>query len=211
MQYDRAGQHYWDSVAKLTDQRWNWQEVLETFRSIENHELGASPVRGDSGPLSIKVTRDPEPLNEALIEAAKAWGLPWTDDLNSHDGERFGFIPNTTKNGFRHSTSRAFLSIARKKRTVTHQHHAHAVKLHFDGKRATAVETLVKKRAAESGPVPLIQTLHDGLGRCQLRSRSGTRNQWSRLLVNASHRKLHPRHQHGPVRTTSYRCPLSRR
>ena len=46
MQYDRAGQHYWDSVGAMTDERWGWNQMLETFRSIENHELGASPIRG---------------------------------------------------------------------------------------------------------------------------------------------------------------------
>lgn len=145
MQYDRAGQHYWDSIGALTDERWGWEQMLETFRSIEDHELGASPVRGSGGPLSVHVTRDPEPLNDAIVEAAEAYGLPWTDDLNSHDGERIGYVPNTTKNGRRHNTSRAFLSLAKKKRTVTHVHHAHATQIHFDGKRAVGVEAIVKK------------------------------------------------------------------
>ena len=144
MQYDRAGEHYWNSVGAMTDERWGWHQMLETFISIEDHELGASPVRGAGGPLSMHVTRDPEPLNDAVVEAAQAWGLPWTDDLNAHDGQRIGYIPNTTKNGRRHSTARAFLSLAKKKRTVTHLHHAHAAQVHFDGKLAIGVEAIVK-------------------------------------------------------------------
>ena len=144
MQYDRAGEHYWDSVAALTDERWGWKDMLDTFCSIEDHELGASPVRGGDGPLSVHVTRDPEPLNDAVVEAAQAWGLPWTDDLNAHDGERIGYVPNTTKNGRRHSTARAFLSLAKKQPTVTHINHAHAAQVHFDGTRATGVEAIVK-------------------------------------------------------------------
>src|SRR5690625_2544254 len=132
MQYDRAGQHYWDSVGAMTDERWGWNQMLETFRSIENHELGASPIRGAGGPLTVHVPRRPEPRRDAVVEAAVAYGLPWTDDLNAHDGERIGYVPNTTKNGRRHSTARAFLSLAKKKRTVTHINHAHATQIHFD-------------------------------------------------------------------------------
>ncbi len=146
MQYDRAGQHYWDSVGAMTDERWGWNQMLETFRSIENHELGASLIRGAGGPLSVHVTRGPEPLNDAVVEAAVAYGLPWTDDLTAHDGERIGYVPNTTKNGRRHSTARAFLSLAKKKRTVTHTNHAHATQIHFDSQRATGVETIVKNQ-----------------------------------------------------------------
>lgn len=144
MQYDRAGQHYWDTVADRADGRWSWDEMLPIFRALENHELGSSPTRGSSGPLGVLVNRDPEPLNDAIVKAVEAWGAPWTDDLNDHDGERVGYVPNTIKNGRRHSTARAFLSLARKKNTVTHLHHAHAVRVQFDGKRATAVEAVVK-------------------------------------------------------------------
>lgn len=121
-------------------------QCWKAFRSIENHELGSSPVRGGSGPLSVHVTRDSEPLNDAVVEAAQAWGLRWTEDLNSHDGERIGYVPNTTKNGRRHNTARAFLSLARKNANVTHLNHAHAVRVHFDGKRASTVETMVKNQ-----------------------------------------------------------------
>lgn len=144
MQYDRAGQHYWDSVSEMTDDRWSWEQMLPTFRAIEDHELGSSPVRGAGGPLSITTSKDPEPLNEAIIEAAQSWGLPWADDMNEHDGERIAYMANTIKHGRRHSTARAFLSLARKKNTVTHLHHAHAVRVHFDGRRAVAVEAVVK-------------------------------------------------------------------
>lgn len=146
MQYDRAGEHYWDDVAEKTDDRWAWDEVLSTFRSIEKYDLGASATRGGSGPLSIRTKRDPDPLNDRIAEAAESYGLPWTDDLNEHDGERISTIPLTVKKGRRHNTARAFLSSARKRSNVTHLHHAHAVKVHFDGERAVGLEVLVKNQ-----------------------------------------------------------------
>lgn len=144
MQYDRGTERFWDSVARKTDERWSWDQVLKTYRSIENHQLGESEVRGGSGPLSVMVNRDPEPLNEAIVAAIEEYGIPWTDDLNSHGGERVGYVPNTIKNGRRQNTARAFLRPALKRKNVTRINHAHAVRVHFDGKRTTGVEALVK-------------------------------------------------------------------
>lgn len=144
LQYDRAGQHYWDSVAEVSDNRWKWENVLEAFREIENHELGASPTRGAGGPLHIHVSRKEDELTQAIIAAAENFGLPFTEDVNSHDGERVGYMPIITRNGRRWSTARAFLSRAKKRDNVRFLTHAHAVRVLFDGKRATALETLVK-------------------------------------------------------------------
>lgn len=144
MQYDRGTGTFWDSVAEKTDERWRWDAVLETFKSIEDHELGASATRGSGGPLSIMVNRDPEPLNDAIVQAVKAYGIPWTDDVNSHGDERVGFVPNTIRNGRRHNTAQAFLRPALRRRNVTRINHAHVVRVLFDGSRATGVEAIVK-------------------------------------------------------------------
>ena len=144
LQYDRAGQHYWDSVAAVTDDRWSWDNVLDAFREIEHHELGASPVRGGDGPLHVHVSRKEDQLTQSIIDAAVNYGLPFTEDLNSHDGERVGHMPIITKNGRRWNTARSFLAQARKRKHVTYQNHAHGVRVLFDGNRATGLETLVK-------------------------------------------------------------------
>jgi choline dehydrogenase len=144
LQYDRAGQHYWDSVAEVADDSWKWDNVLDAYREIEDHELGASPTRGAGGPLRVHVSRKEEPLTQALITAAENYGLPFTEDVNSHDGERVGYMPIISRNGRRWSTARAFLAKARKRSNVTYLTHAHAVRALFDGKRATGLETLVK-------------------------------------------------------------------
>ncbi|HLS49005.1 MAG TPA: GMC family oxidoreductase N-terminal domain-containing protein [Actinomycetaceae bacterium] len=144
MQYDRAGKTYWNTVADIADDQWSWDKVLETYKSFEDYDLGASPTRGEGGPLGIMTKRDPEPLNDAVVEAAGAFGLPWTDDLNEHDGERISFIPNTVRKGLRQNTAVAFLDPALKRPHVTRLNHAHAVRIQFDGKRAVAVEALVK-------------------------------------------------------------------
>lgn len=144
LQYDRAGEGYWNSVAAASDERWSWDNVLAAYREIENHELGASPVRGGGGPLHVHVSRKEEPLTKAIIAAAESYGLPFTEDMNSHDGERVGYMPLITKNGRRWSTARSFLAQARKRSNVTYLDHAHAVRALFDGTRATGLETVVR-------------------------------------------------------------------
>lgn len=144
LQYDRAGQQYWDSVAEVSDDRWKWNNVLDAFREIEDHELGASPVRGAGGPLHVHISRKDDELTQAIIAAAENYGLPFTEDVNSHDGERVGYMPIITRNGRRWSTAKAFLAKARKRKNVGYMSHAHAIRILFDGKRATGLETLVK-------------------------------------------------------------------
>lgn len=144
LQYDRGGEHYWNSVAEAADSRWAWENVLDAYREIEHHELGASPTRGGDGPLHVHVSRAEDELTQAIIAAAENYGLPYTEDVNSHDGERVGHMPIITRNGLRHSTARSFLAKAKKRHNVKYMNHAHAARVLFDNKRATGLETVVK-------------------------------------------------------------------
>lgn len=146
MMYDRAGPTYWNSVADAADENWRWDRVLEVYKSFEDHDLGASPTRGSGGQLGVMTKRDPEPLNDAVIQAAEAYGISWTADYNEHEGERISYLPNTIKRGRRQNTAEAFLKPALKRGNVTRLNHAHAVQVHFDGKRAVAIEAIVKNQ-----------------------------------------------------------------
>lgn len=143
MMYERGGPSYWDSVADIANDNWKWKKVLEVFKSIEDHDLGASDTRGAGGPLGILSKREPEELNDVVVAAAKAYGLPWTDDFNEHEGERISFLPNTIKKGLRQNTAQTFLRSALKRKNVTRLNNAHAVRVLFEGKRATGLEVLV--------------------------------------------------------------------
>jgi len=144
LQYDRAGEAYWNGVAESADSRWAWENVLEAYREIEHHELGDSPTRGADGPLYVQISRKADELTEAIIKAAENYGLPFTEDVNSHDGERVGYMPIITRHGRRWNTARAFLSKAKKRGNVRYLSRAHAARVLFDGKRATGLETLVQ-------------------------------------------------------------------
>lgn len=139
MQYQRGGPGYWNSIADAGNSGWGWDEILPAFRSLENHELGASDLRGSGGPLDLHVTRADEELNEMIFAAAERWGMRRVDDINADDDERIGFIPNTIRNGIRLSAARAFLSPAMRRSNLTVLRDTHVGWVLLDGVRATGV------------------------------------------------------------------------
>lgn len=139
LQYERGGQHFWDELEAKGNPGWGWDDMLPAFRSFENHELGASDTRGSGGPLDLHVSRPPDELNERIFAAAEAAGLPRVEDINSSDGERVGYIPNTVRNGVRLTAARAFLTPVLKRRNLTLELHTHVSRILFEGTRATGV------------------------------------------------------------------------
>lgn len=138
MQYERGGPGYWDGIG-AENPGWGWSEMLAAFRSLENHELGASDVRGAGGPLDIRVSRADDELNERVLQAAEEWGMRRTDDINDSDDERIGYIPNTIRGGRRLSAARAFLDPVRRRRNLTVVNRTHVSQVTFAGRRATGV------------------------------------------------------------------------
>ena len=139
LQYERGGEHFWNQLEADGNPGWGWDDMLAAFRSFENHELGASDVRGSGGPLDLHVSRPEDELNERIFAAAEAYGLPRVDDINASDGERVGYIPNTVRNGFRLTAARAFLTPALKRKNLSLELNTHVSRILFDGTRATGV------------------------------------------------------------------------
>ncbi|AUW58942.1 glucose-methanol-choline oxidoreductase [Sphingobium sp. SCG-1] len=94
---------------------WNAQTMLEAFRAIEDHDLGASDTRGSGGPVHVTADAYRYPLAERMIAAGEAMGLTRTDDLNSRGGERVGYYSHNIHKGRRQSGPVAFLRKAAKR------------------------------------------------------------------------------------------------
>jgi choline dehydrogenase len=94
---------------------WGWQDLKPCFLAMEDHELGASDMRGIGGPLKITTHPGSEPACEAMIAAAREIGLPIVEDLNAIDGPGFGYQPRTIWHGQRQSAAKAFLDPAKKR------------------------------------------------------------------------------------------------
>jgi choline dehydrogenase len=119
---------------------WGWKEVLETYRRMEDHALGASPLHGAGGPLHVTDIADVvHPLTHLFVKACVETGLPFNPDLNGASQEGAGYYQITTRGGLRESTARAYLRPALRTGRVRLEAHALVTRILFEGRRAVGV------------------------------------------------------------------------
>src|SRR5215510_7395978 len=82
MVYMRGQPSDYDDWAALGNEGWSYQDVLPLFRASETNENGADTWRGGSGPLRVSNIRTLHPLTVDFVEAAKAIGYRYSEDLN---------------------------------------------------------------------------------------------------------------------------------
>ncbi|MDB5583870.1 MAG: hypothetical protein JWR80_9046 [Bradyrhizobium sp.] len=118
---------------------WGWHDLKRCFLAIEDHQLGASDMRGVGGPL--KVTQHPsrQPICEAMIAAAAQMGLPIVEDLNAIDGIGFGYQPRTIWRGQRQSAAKAFLHPAMRRDNLRVVTGTDALRLLWNGRKVIGV------------------------------------------------------------------------
>lgn len=148
MIYNRGGRADWDSLERLGNRGWGWDEMLPIFRIFEDNEFGASPTRGAGGPVHVSVPRDPDPLCEEMVEAGVSIGLSRVQDLNESDDERIGYATSTIKNGRRVSAATAFLKPIRHRPNLTVRTHTDVQRVVFENGRAVGVEISHRGKSA---------------------------------------------------------------
>lgn len=74
----RGHRNDWDHFAEVSgDPGWNYASVLEIYRRIEDWQGASDPQRrGDGGPIYVNSAQDPQPVAVAMVEAARALGIP---------------------------------------------------------------------------------------------------------------------------------------
>ena len=130
---------------------WAWRDVLPYFLRGENNERGASDLHGVGGPLNVADLRSPNPFARLFVEAGKEAGLPANDDFNGPRQEGVGLYQVTQKGGERWSAARAYLHPALDRSNLAVYTEAHALRVLFEGKRATGVEIWRAGRAETLG------------------------------------------------------------
>ena len=140
MAYTRGHRGDYDRWAQKGARGWSYADVLPYFKRSETWERGANTWRGGSGPLGTEFAKTRDPLFDAWMEAAKAAGMPVTDDYNGSRQEGFGRGQYTIRNGYRSSASVAYLHPARKRPNLTVVTRANARRVMLQGTRATGVE-----------------------------------------------------------------------
>jgi choline dehydrogenase len=91
---------------------WSYDDVLPTFRQLENTPTGDEFFHGRSGPLSIRQRTDEEltPSLRGFVEASVATGFQRVDDFNGLNQNGAGGYPVDVVNGVRQNTALVFLS-----------------------------------------------------------------------------------------------------
>ncbi|AOK28186.1 MULTISPECIES: GMC family oxidoreductase [Burkholderia] len=139
MVYTRGHPLDYDEWAQLGCTGWGWRDVLPYFRRAEGNQRGANEWHGALGPLTVSDLRFHNPFSERFIAAAHEAGYPLNDDFNGADQEGVGYFQVTHRDGARCSVARAYVY----GRTRPNLHvivDATALRVVFDGKRATGVE-----------------------------------------------------------------------
>ena len=109
MVYTRGNRADYDALERLGNPGWGWDDMLPAFKQIEDHELGASEVRGAGGPLHVSTVDGTDPLLEDAIAAGTELGWRRIRDVNETDEERVGYTIATIRDGRRVSAADAFL------------------------------------------------------------------------------------------------------
>lgn len=137
--YNRGSAADYDDLYARGNHEWSWGEMLRVFRTIEDHELGASDERGVGGPLGVSVINTGDEVSEALMDAAATLGIKRVDDVNASDEERTGYAAATMRKGKRVSSAKAFLHPAMKRPNLTVLTNTTAQRIVFERDRAVGV------------------------------------------------------------------------
>ena len=137
---------------------WGWDEVLASYKQIEDYAAGDPAFRGRGGPLHIQdLGKQAHPLCEPYVKSAQAAGLAYTPDFNGAEQEGVGLYQFTIKGGRRLSAARAFLRPAMTRQNLRVETEAQVTRILFEGKRAVGVAYVQRgvNKEARAGEVIL--------------------------------------------------------
>ena len=145
MIYMRGQARDYDEWASLTaDPSWSWEQVLPTFKAVENYWQGENDYHGVDGEWRVEKQRLSWEILERFAEAATQAGIPNTTDFNTGNNEGVSQFEVNQKLGTRWSAVRGFLNPIRGRRNLTIVTSALSDKLLFDEKRATGIQFYLK-------------------------------------------------------------------
>ncbi len=140
MAYTRGHRGDYDRWAQKGCKGWSYAEILPYFKRGETFAEGGDTWRGGDGPIKVEFAKTRDPLFDAWIEAARAVGLPVTNDYNGEQGEGFGRSQYTIGDGRRSSSAVAYLNPVKGRKNLCVDVRAHATRVMMTGTRAAGVE-----------------------------------------------------------------------
>ena len=110
MLFVRGNHRNYDDWAADGCDGWSWNDVLPSFKKMEDWEGGASDLRGAGGPVKVTRQKDLTRASQAFIDAlAETAGVKKIDDYNGESQEGASVIQQNVANGSRYSSSVAYL------------------------------------------------------------------------------------------------------
>jgi choline dehydrogenase-like flavoprotein len=128
---------------------WGFRDVLPYFMKSEDNVRGPSEFHGAGGPLRVSEQRSPRPLNERLLQASEASGIPRIADYNGPEQDGVSMFQVTQRNGQRFSTVDAFLRPALKRPNLEVRTKVTVLGIEFEGDRAVGVRLRKGRRGEE--------------------------------------------------------------
>jgi choline dehydrogenase len=136
---------------------WSWDEVLETYRSLESTGSGDDQFHGRSGPLPIHQRTYDEltPSVQTFIHAAEQQGFRYIEDPNADLRSGVAPVPLNISSGVRQNTGIAYLTQdVRHRPNLTIRDRTEVDQILVSGGTATGVRTVDGTRY-EAGQVIL--------------------------------------------------------
>jgi choline dehydrogenase len=119
MAYIRGQREDYDHWKSLGNPGWGYEDVLPFFKKSEHNEQFINEFHGQGGLLNVtQAYWYHTPIGEAFIKACVEMGVPANNDVNGEKQEGAGWFQYTMKKGTRHSTARAFLLPAIKRKNL---------------------------------------------------------------------------------------------
>jgi len=141
MRYSRGHPRDYDQWRQLGLEGWGYADVLPYFRRSERNWRGADPYHGGNGELNVRLGASSSLLYEPLRAAAQAVGFKESDDIHGAVAEGITRAELTVGGfGRRHSTYRAFLKPALRRRNLTVVNRALTTRVRLARERAEGID-----------------------------------------------------------------------
>jgi choline dehydrogenase len=163
---------------------WGYDDVLPALRRMEAYAAGDPQRRGRDGPLVITPHSPRDALTDAFLRSCAQAGIRESADYNADGCEGAGPMQFSTRRGLRWGVREGYLRPAMKRGNLRVLTGARALRVVFEGVRATGVElrqgerTFVARAAREivvaAGSIQSPQLLElSGIGDAEVLTRHG--------------------------------------
>ena len=145
MAWSRGHKNDWEFFAsEAGDPSWNYESVLNIYRRIEDWHGAPDPkYRGAGGPVYIQPAPISNPIFPAMLEGARAVGIPTFENPNGRmqEGQGGGSVQDIrSRDGKRQSIFRSYTFPYMDRSNLTVLTDAMVTRLTLEGIRATGVE-----------------------------------------------------------------------